>query len=184
MHQITTDKLTNLSAEYEPPCIPLYQPTHRHHPENQQDPIRYPNLLNEMENSLHQKYATREVRTLLEKFQTLASDDNFWKHRTDGLAILSSPDTFEVFDLQCTVPELLVVADSFHTKRLLRVLQSADRYQILALNRHEAQLYEGNHYALDQVEFGSLHHDISTVTGEAVILFTLAEPPFEKTKKK
>ena len=31
----------------------------------------------------------------------------------------------------------------------------------------------------------SLHHDISTVTGEEVVLFTLAEPPpFRETKKK
>ena len=31
----------------------------------------------------------------------------------------------------------------------------------------------------------SLHHDISTATGEEVVLFTLAEsPPFRETKKK
>jgi uncharacterized protein YbcI len=31
----------------------------------------------------------------------------------------------------------------------------------------------------------SLHHDISTVTGEEVVLFTLAEsPPFRDTKRK
>ena len=31
----------------------------------------------------------------------------------------------------------------------------------------------------------SLHHDISTVTGEEVVLFTLAEPPlFRETRKK
>jgi uncharacterized protein YbcI len=31
----------------------------------------------------------------------------------------------------------------------------------------------------------SLHHDISTVTGEEVVLFTLAQPPsFRETKKK
>ena len=31
----------------------------------------------------------------------------------------------------------------------------------------------------------SLHHDISTVTGEEVVLFTLAESPlFRETKKK
>ena len=29
----------------------------------------------------------------------------------------------------------------------------------------------------------SLHHDISTVTGEEVVLFTLAEPPFREAKK-
>jgi hypothetical protein len=27
------------------PCLSLYQPTHRRHPENLQDPIRYKNLL-------------------------------------------------------------------------------------------------------------------------------------------
>jgi uncharacterized protein YbcI len=31
----------------------------------------------------------------------------------------------------------------------------------------------------------SLHHDISTITGEEVVLFTLAQaPPFRETKQK
>jgi hypothetical protein len=166
MRQVTTDHLAALLADHEPPCISLYQPTHRFHPDNQQDPIRYRNLLREMESSLRQKYPTREVRTLLEKFQALARDDHFWNHRTDGLAILSSPDKFQVFELQRTVPELLVVADSFHTKPLLRALQSADRYQILALNRHEAKLYEGNRYALDPVELTNVPSTITEALGE------------------
>jgi len=165
MRQITTDHLTGLLADHAPPCISLYQPTHRNHPENQQDPIRYRNLLAEMEKSLRQKYPTRDVRTLLEKFQALARDDRFWNHRTDGLAILSSPDKFQVFDLQRSVSELLVVADSFHTKPLLRVLQSADRYQILALSRHEAKLYEGNRYALDPVELTDVPSTITEALG-------------------
>jgi hypothetical protein len=43
--------------------------------------------------------------------------------------------------------------------------------------------------AMDQEVTGvvpvSLHHDISTATGEEVLLFTLAEPPlFRETRKK
>ncbi len=151
MRPLTADHVTMLLADHEPPCISLYMPTHRFHPQNQEDPIRYRNLLKEMESSLRLKYPTREVRTLLEKFQALVRDDLFWSHRTDGLAILCAHDTFEVFDLQRTVKTLLVVADSFHTKPLLRALQAVDRYQILSLNRHEAKLYEGNRVALDQV---------------------------------
>lgn len=161
MRQLTTSHLTSLLAEHEPPCISLYQPTHRCHPENQQDRIRFRNSLREMENSLRKKYPEREVQTIQEKFQALARDENFWNHRTDGLAILGSHDTFEIFDLQRRVPELLIVADSFHTKPLLRMLQSAGRYQILALNRHEAKLYEGNRYVLDPVE---LSHVPATIT--------------------
>ena len=166
MRQITTDLLTGLLSDHEPPCISLYQPTHRNHPENQQDPIRYRNLLVEMEKSLRQKYPTREVRSLLDQFQSLARDDGFWNHRTDGLAILSSPGKFQIFDLQRSVPELLVVADSFHTKPLLRALQSTDRYQILALNRREARLYEGNRDALDPVELTNVPATITEVLGE------------------
>ena len=33
---------------WSPPCISLYQPTHRRHPDNQQDPIRFRNLVTEV----------------------------------------------------------------------------------------------------------------------------------------
>jgi len=166
MRQVTTDQLNELLADHTAPCISLYQPTHRHHPDNQQDPIRYRNLLDEMESSLQRKYPKRDVRTLLEPFQNLAHDDTFWNHRTDGLAVFGSPDEFRIFELQRTVPELLVVADGFHTKPLFRAVQSADRYQILALNRHEAKLYEGNRYALDPVELTNVPATITEALGE------------------
>jgi hypothetical protein len=165
MRPITTAQLTQLLGEHTAPCISLYQPTHRNHPENQQDPIRFRNLLTAMESSLRQKYPTREVQPLLERFHALAHDSRFWNHRTEGLAILCSADLFQVFDLQRTMPELLVVADSFHTKPLLRVLQSADRYQILALSRHTAKLYEGNRYALDQIELVNVPATIAEALG-------------------
>lgn len=152
MQQITTDHLRALLADHTPPCVSLYQPTHRWHPDNQQDPIRYRNLLAEMERSLNQKHSKQEAQPLLEKFQALAQDDTFWNHRTEGLAVCCSPEVFHIFELQRTVPEQLVVADSFHVKPLIRIVQSADRYQILALNRQEIKLYEGNRDELDEVD--------------------------------
>src|SRR5690606_27843381 len=53
---------------------------------------------------------------------------------------------------QRPVKELVVVADSFHTKPLLRIIQSADRYQILALTRKDVRLFEGNRDVVDEVE--------------------------------
>src|SRR6516162_382438 len=128
MRQITSDRLTALRTSHEPPCISLYQPTHRAHPDNLQDPIRYRNLARDMETSLKEKYTARDVAALMEKYRALEHNEDFWNHRTDGLAILSSPETFEIFELQRPVQELLVVASNFYTKPLVRVLQSADRY--------------------------------------------------------
>jgi hypothetical protein len=81
----------------------------------------------------------------------LAADTPFWSHTFDGLGILGAKDFFRVYNLQRPVPELAVVADSFHAKPLLRILQSADRYQILAVNRQAIRLFEGNRDALDEI---------------------------------
>lgn len=166
MRQITKEQLADLLAAQEPPCVSLYQPTHRHHPENQQDPIRYRNLLAEMEKSLREKYATRQVREVVEKFQSLVHDGHFWNYRSDGLAVFGSPEKFEVFELQRPVKELVDVADNFHAKPLLRILQSADRYQILGLTAREAKLYEGNRDALDPVELADVPSSITEVLGD------------------
>ena len=100
----------------DPPCLSLYQPTHRHRPENQQDPIRFGNLVKALEESLLQKYPTREIQTLLDPFLALAEDRDFWEHTLDGLAVLGARGVFRVYRLQRPVAELAVVADSFHTK--------------------------------------------------------------------
>jgi hypothetical protein len=137
---------------HEPPCLSLYQPTSRHHPENQQDPIRFRNLVKALGESLRQKYPMREAQPLLAPFQALANDYNFWNCSLDGLAVLGAPDMFRVYRLQRPVAELAVVADSFHIKPLIRILQSADRYQILALSRKEIKLFEGNRDTLAMIE--------------------------------
>lgn len=152
MDSLGSDYPAGLLNAHEPPCLSLYQPTHRHHPENQQDPIRFRNLVKTMGESLRQKYPTREIQPLLEPFQALADNHDFWNHMLDGLAVLGAPDMFRVYRLQRPVTELVIVADSFHTKPLMRVFQSAGRYQVLGLNRREIKLFEGNRDALDEIE--------------------------------
>src|SRR5215813_14104752 len=152
MSLITDELPIELPRSTETPCLSLYQPTHRHHPDNQQDPIRFRNLVKTLEQSLRQKYPAREVRPLLQPLNELASDRDFWNHTQDGLAVLCAPDQFRIYKLQRRVPELAIVADSFHIKPLLRIVQSADRYQILGLSRGAIKLFEGNRDALDEIE--------------------------------
>src|SRR5215469_10419424 len=150
---LVTDELPiALPKSGEAPCLSLYQPTHRHYPQNLQDPIRFKNLVKTLEQSLRQKYPKREIRSLLQPFNDLARDREFWNHTQDGLAVLCAPDMFRIYKLQRRVPELAIVADSFHIKPLLRIVQSADRYQILGLSRGAIKLFEGNRDALDEID--------------------------------
>lgn len=152
MNSLDEDYAAGLLDNCDPPCLSLYQPTHRHHPDNQQDPIRFGNLVKALEESLLQQLTKDEVRPLLERFLALADDHTFWNHTFDGLAVLGARGMFRVYKLQRPVAELAVVSDSFHIKPLLRILQSADRYHVLGVSRKEIKLFEGNRDALDEIE--------------------------------
>ncbi|MBA2351470.1 MAG: hypothetical protein ACR2FI_10795 [Burkholderiales bacterium] len=152
MDEPVNDSLKEILARREPPCLSLYQPTHRTYPENRQDAIRYGNLLKKIEESLQQHHAARDMAPLLKRFRALADDVDFWNYTLDGLAVLGARDFFKIFRLQRPVPELAIVADSFHAKPLLRILQSAERYQMLAVTQDEIKLYQGTRDALDEVD--------------------------------
>jgi len=152
VNNLDEDLAAGLLADCPPPCLSLYQPTHRHHPDNQQDPIRFGNLVKALEESLLQRFEKDEVRPLLEPFLALANDRDFWDHTLDGLAVLGAKGIFRVYRLQRAVAELAVVADTFHTKPLMRIHQSADRYHVLGLTRQEIKLFKGSRDALDEIE--------------------------------
>src|SRR5947208_148938 len=130
MSAVTAADLTALLDRHDPPCLSVYLPTARTYPESQQDPVRYRNLLDQAEMQLREARPPAKAVGLMDKFRGLLKDDVFWSHRLDGLAVLGSPDTFHVFELNRQVPERVVVADTFHVKPLLRIAQSADRFHV------------------------------------------------------
>ena len=109
------------------PCVSLYQPTHRSYPDNEQDVIRYKNLLKQIETSLLEKYSARQCKSFLQPFHSLADDREFWIHTDHGLAILATPHQFNIYKLPLEVDELTVVADTFHIKPLIRLMQSTEQ---------------------------------------------------------
>jgi len=167
MDWLNQDNAAGLCESREPPCLSLYQPTHRHRPDNQQDPIRFRNLVKALEESLLEKYPKSEIRPLLDPFLALADDGDVWNHTLDGLAVLGAKGMFRVYGLPRPVAELAVVADSFHTKPLMRMLQSADRYQVLGLNRQAIRLFEGDRDALGEIKLAQgIPGTISEALGE------------------
>lgn len=146
--------MANLS-EGEGPRLSIYQRTHRRHPENQQDPIRYRNLLKEAEASLQKEYPACEAEKFLAPFRALAADDDFWNHTLDGLAVLGGVAGFRAVRLPQAVEDLVVVADSFHIKPLRRFLQTVDRFQILTVSRDRVRAFEGNRHVIDEIDLPS-----------------------------
>jgi hypothetical protein len=152
MTLLTNELLAELLSTRPAPCLSVYQPTHRRHPENKQDPNRFRNLVKELEASLRQRYPEVDAQPLLEPFETLARNHDFWNHTLEGLAVLGGTGMFHAVRLPQSVTELVVAGDSFHTKPLRRFLQSVDRYQVLGLSLHNIRFFEGTRHALDEVD--------------------------------
>jgi hypothetical protein len=65
MDSLTRD-YPELLRPHESPCLSLYQPTHRRHPDDQQDPIRFRNLLKARSRAPHSgrmDHATGRIRS-------------------------------------------------------------------------------------------------------------------------
>ena len=157
--------LQELLAVSELPCLSLYMPTHRSHPENLQNPVRFKNLIKELEESLLHKYSNAETQSHLEPLIELTSEEGFWNHTSLGLAMFSSSGFSKAIDLTEAPEEMAIVADSFHTKPIQQHLQSADRFNVLALSLNEVKLFEGNRHSLIEVE---LHPEIDEETVDAL----------------
>lgn len=152
MKTLNKELIRELQSEQHKVCLSLYMPTHRSHPENLQDPIRFRNLLKKLEESLLQKHSSAEANVFLKPFEIFANDTEFWNHTADGLAVLSADGVFEAIKLHGPVEELAMVADSFHTKPLWQYLQSVGHYHVLGLSLHDIRLFEGNRHSLVEIE--------------------------------
>ena len=151
---LTDAVLAERSADRAAPCLSLYQPTSRHFPENQQDPIRYRNLVKALGASMRGAYPPAEIDALLEPVVALADDAEFWRHTLDGLAVLGGDGVFFALRTPHSVGALAVVADSVHTKPLRRSLRPVDPYQVLCLSLNTFRMFGGNRHALDELDLG------------------------------
>lgn len=166
MDIVDTSAVESLVEASESPAISIYLPTHRFGPDNQQDPIRLKNLLNEAETRLSADgMRSPDVAALLAPATDLLDDHEFWQHQEDGLAIFLSPERFDHFRVPQTFDEKVVVAGAFFVTPLLPVMSRGERFYVLALSENEVRLLWGSRFRVGEVELGP---DIPTSVAEAL----------------
>jgi hypothetical protein len=160
-----SDFMELLAVERAAPCVSIYMPMQRRFPEQQQNEVRFRNLLKQVEDTERRSDLPAPGDEVLAPLRALVDDRHLWTHPQDGLAAFAAPGFFRAFRLPRTVPERVVVAGRFHIKPLLRLVQSADRFQVLVLNRERVRLLEGNRDALEEID---LAHGVPTTIEEAL----------------
>lgn len=142
---VAFETIRPLLAPHEPPCLSLYQPTHRNVPDNTVDQPAFRHLVESLEMALSMAHSREAIERQLHPFHLLADDRHFWQHTRAGLAMLSCGGRARVFHLPRPVLPLASVAKRFHTLPLVRIAAASDRFHVLALTSREARVYEGLH---------------------------------------
>lgn len=155
MTQLSRGQLEALLDASADPSISLYLPTERKGAETQQNPIRFKNLVRNVEKQLAEKGLEKpEVAEMLEPLRRMVDDHEFWQHQEDGLAVFRSADLFETYPLPVRFSETAMVSDHFYLKPLFTLFRGDGRFHILALSLHNVRLLAATRYSVREIELG------------------------------
>ncbi len=166
------EALQSLLADGEGPHLSIYLPTHRRHPDWKQDPVRFRALLGQARELLSTRYKNRDVDAFLEPLRRMERERH-WEYSLDGLALFRKEGTTVAYRLPIPVPELVVVAETYHTKPLLRFLRSNGRYLVLAVSQNAVALYEGSPFGAGSVDLHGVPKSLREALGIAEFTHSL-----------
>lgn len=109
MHPLAYESSDTMLAERAAPCLSLSKQAHRRHPENVQGPARFRNLVKQLAESLRADCSAR-APAVLQPFEALAEDRDFWNNTGGALAVRGAPDSFRTYRLQGSVAEVTIAA--------------------------------------------------------------------------
>ncbi len=157
MDIITKEGLKTFLTRYPGWYVSLFMPTHRRGRETEQDPIRFRNLLREVEERLLDKgLRSPDVREILKPVERLVQEPGFWRRQSDGLAVFFTAEEFHYYRLPLPFEELVVISDHFHRRPLLPFFASDGHFYILALSQNQVRLLAGTRYTVDEIDLESM----------------------------
>ena len=155
MNLLDNDVLNEISGIHGGPCASIYMPTSHGKDGCDKNAIKFKNLKRDIIRSLLKGYDELVVARITKPLEALARDTVFWNHQSSGLAVFLSPTYFRAVRSNQKFTDAAIVADRFHTKPLIRAIQSADQFYVLTLSLHHARLFLGNRYDLTRVDLGT-----------------------------
>lgn len=133
-------KLNSVRAEF---CVSIYLTTTPLSQNIDASRIELGNLAKQAHAQLEAAGADkRRLAELMEYFDDLADDDEFWRLQANSLAVLATPDGVRTFRLANALSPMVQVSDRFHLKPLLRAITFPHSAFVLALSENAVRLVE------------------------------------------
>ena len=165
MDHFGRDQLKELFDVTAGPAVSIYMPTHRRGPDVDAQPLRLRAALQQARDLLERDDGASRSDALLGSLESLVGDDEFWRHQGDGLALFASDEFSRMYRLPASVPDLVVVAPTFHTRPLVEFLQAPERYWVLGLSQKDVRLWEGTVNGLTPVNLETVPTSLREALG-------------------
>ncbi|TWV30620.1 chemotaxis protein [Streptomyces misionensis] len=143
-HALSPATLAELRRPRPYPAVSVLTPTHRRGAGSDQDPVRLRNVLAEARKRLEaDPSVTRERRADVDAQLDRALAEVDLTHAEDGLVIFAAPGEHQVWSLARSVPERVVLADTFLTRNLVAAQVSERPFWVLSVSADQVTLWSG-----------------------------------------
>ncbi len=145
--------LEELTRHSQANSISIIMPTHTSGSQVQQNAIRFKNLVTQAaERLVARGQSPVEIEKRLQPLRELQRNDDFWQHRTSGLALYFSEGQPTTIDLYQRAEEFVFVGERYFLPTSVLEAVSRQPHWALALTWKEARLYEANQTSLLPVD--------------------------------
>lgn len=153
------DQLLQLDGQT---VISIYLPTHKSGTDQQQNPIRFANLVKEARELLEKSgLSTHQLKLQLDDVADMGmADAPLWEFLKSGLAIFVTESDIQVVKLPIQVKEYAVINHHPFIKPLLPLITTNGKFYILTLSQNDIKLYQANRTDIDKVFLGDLERNM------------------------
>jgi hypothetical protein len=161
MDQFTVEDLKRLVESADEPAVSIYMPTDRAGPDVRQNATRFKNLIKAAAKRLERQFPDdQSFSARLDEAAKLESDDQWWQHQSDGLALFLDATRLERYRIPFPFDEWVHVGRQFEVRPLIRLLQSDGKFLILALSQNCVRLLEGSRFSIKEIDAPQLPSDL------------------------
>jgi len=147
-------------------CVSIFLPTHRAGREIEQDPIRLGNLLRRAEKELIDRgMRSPNAKDLLAPAYDLMRDGFFARHLADGLSLFISTGLFRYYRAPIHFEERLSIGKRFLFKPFIPVLNSSNRFYVLAISRKSVRLLQCTEFGVNEIELEGVPKSMDEALG-------------------
>lgn len=159
----TLKRLKDIKADC---CVTVLLNTHRNPPQSKKDDIVLKNLVADAEKRLKDECKDETAEIITTKLKDLASNIDA-RYNFESLVLFVNREVAEFIRMPIEVEERVVIAKSFATRDLIRMLHQELNYYILVLSREKARLIEAvGDKEIQEIHTGFPMENSFTVEGE------------------